>query len=194
MALPENELRQIRGKDIGYVFQDPVSSLNPVISIGDQISEAFLAHFSASRAEAAKRAKDFLAAVKIKDVDRVFHSFPHELSGGMNQRAMIAMVLIGNPKLLIADEPTTALDVSVEAEILRLLLEVQKEKTLSLLFITHNLGLAAAHAETIFVMQKGCVVEHLKKQNGRFELKENYTKKLFHAGLYASQPKSFINV
>ena len=194
MKLSGEELHKIRGKDISYIFQDPGSSLNPVIKVGEQVSEAYAAHFGASSREAFARTKEYLAAVKIKDIERVCASFPHELSGGMNQRVMIAMALIGAPKLLIADEPTTSLDVTVESDILKLLISVQKEKALSLLFITHDLALAAAYAETIYVMQKGCVVEHLKKRNGRFEPKEVYTKKLFTAGLLGLKPKSFIEV
>jgi ABC-type dipeptide/oligopeptide/nickel transport system ATPase component len=189
-----DEVRRIRGREIAYIFQDPVSSLNPVIKVGEQIAEAYSTHFAADRREAKKRSLDRLADVQIKDVERVYESFPHELSGGMNQRVMIAMALMGDPKLLIADEPTTALDVTTEGEILRLLSSIRQQKSLTMLFITHNLALASGYADTIHVMKGGRVLEHLKKQDGRFTVKETYTKKLFEAGVLSHTPKSFIEV
>ena len=194
LSAPEQEILNIRGKEISYIFQDPASSLNPVMRVGDQIKEAYLAHFESSSAMGEKKAKEMLGAVKIKDVNRVYHSFPHELSGGMKQRAMIAMALISGPRLLIADEPTTALDVMTEAEIMELLGAIQKERRLAVLFITHNLSLAAAFSRSIYVMEKGRVAEHLERGESGFSPAQAYTKKLFNAHFHHSNPKSLIGV
>jgi microcin C transport system ATP-binding protein len=194
MGSSEEELRRIRGRQITYIFQDPVSSLNPVIKVGEQIAEAYLTHFAAGPREARKRVMDRLAAVRISDTERVYESYPHELSGGMNQRVMIAMALMGDPRLLIADEPTTALDVTTESEILELLSSIRRERSLTILFITHNLALAASYADAIHVMKEGRVIECLKMQAGRFTVKEAYTRKLFSAGVLSLVPKSLIEV
>ena len=184
LNMPEKSLRQVRGGQIAYVFQDPSSSFNPVLKIGDQIAETYLAHFDGTARDAKAVASRQLETVRIKDVERVYDSFPHELSGGMKQRAMIAMALVGQPKLLIADEPTTALDVTIEFEILQLLASLQKEKGLTLLFITHNLRLAAKYSSVIHVMKKGKLVDG----------KDPYTKKLFSAALDGQTPKTLIKV
>ena len=170
-----------RGRGISYVFQDPASSLNPVLRVGRQIEEA------------GKNVLQALVAAQITDAARVAASFPHELSGGMKQRAMIAMALVSEPDLLIADEPTTALDVSVEFEIMELLARLRRERSLSVLFITHNLPLAMRYADTIHVMERGRVVESLIKRDGSFdEPRGPYTRRLFSAELLNQEPKSYI--
>ena len=193
MKLPEPQLSKIRGKEIAYVFQDPASSLNPLIRVGEQVKEAYLAHANEAEHSGVQKTKEMLESVHIRDVDRVYASYPHELSGGMKQRTMIAMALIGRVRLLIADEPTTALDASTEKEIINLLLKINREQSLSILFITHNLALAAAVSKKIYVMREGRIVEALDKENG-FQPQEAYTKKLFSAQLTHAKPKSIIEV
>ncbi|OGW82375.1 MAG: hypothetical protein A3C47_02315 [Omnitrophica bacterium RIFCSPHIGHO2_02_FULL_51_18] len=190
----ERELSGIRGRKIGCVFQDPASSLNPLMKIGGQLDETYRAHFCSSPKETRERSLAGLEAAKIKDPERVYRSYPHELSGGMKQRAMIAMALTPGPRFLIADEPTTALDGVTESEILQLLVNLKNEKSLTVLFITHNLPLAAAHADRIHVMQKGRLVETMKKEAEGFLPREVYSKRLFKAGFYGVNPKSFIEV
>ena len=143
LRLDENELTKIRGKEISYVFQDPASCFNPVLRVGRQISEAYIAHCGANPSKAKAATLEFLSAVQMKDAERVYRSYPHELSGGMRQRAMIAMALIASPGLLIADEPTSALDSGIENEILELLLKIKKERKFTVLFITHDMALAS---------------------------------------------------
>lgn len=159
LELDESSLVKARGKEIAYVFQEPSSFLNPVYTIGAQIVEAIMLHQELSRASARKQAIELLAMVKIAHPERVILDYPHQLSGGMNQRAFIAMALACKPKLLVADEPTTSLDVTVESEILNLLIELKQELGFSLLFITHNLSIAKRIAQRIYVMYKGKVVE-----------------------------------
>ncbi len=195
LVLSEAGLLEVRGSQIAYVFQDSASSLNPVMRVGEQIKEAYETHFKTTDAAARKRTLEVLEAVRMKDVERVYHSFPHQLSGGMRQRAMIAMALISEPRLLVADEPTTALDVSTEAEIMDLLLDLQRSRSLTVLFITHNLSLAAFASQFIYVMEKGCVVEGMKKEADGFRPRELYTTKLFNAQLGEHiKPKSLIEI
>jgi oligopeptide transport system ATP-binding protein len=155
----ESHLVKIRGKEIAYIFQEPSSFLNPVYSIGEQISEAIILHQGKSQKDALQEAAKLLESVKIKDPQRVLENYPHQLSGGMNQRAFIAMSLACKPKLLIADEPTTSLDVTIEAQILKLLMDLKQDFGFSLLFITHNLSIAKKIADRIYVMYRGQVVE-----------------------------------
>lgn len=194
LSCSESELLKIRGKEISYIFQDPASSLNPLMKVSEQLEEACLAHFQVSSEEAARRSLSALNDVKIKDVERVYRSYPHELSGGMKQRVMIAMALITEPRLLVADEPTTALDVMTEFEIMRLLVNLKKEKSLTVIFITHNLPLAMIHADSIGVMRKGRLIEMMKKEGGCFAPKEIYSKRLFSAGSFGVQPKTLIEI
>jgi len=180
-CLNENELIKIRGKDIAYIFQEPVSFLNPVYTIGNQIMETIRLHQHKNKKEAYEETINILKKVKIWEGRRVFQSYPHQLSGGMNQRAFIAMSLACQPKLLVADEPTTSLDVTVEAEILELLMELKKSLKFSLLFITHNLSLARKIADRIFVMYKGKVVEEADREE-LFKSPEHFhTKELINA-------------
>jgi peptide/nickel transport system ATP-binding protein len=159
LALPDDELRQIRGDDIAMIFQDPLSSLHPFYKVGYQLIEAVLMHRSVSKAAARDRAIDLLELVGIPDPHRRVDAYPHEFSGGMRQRAMIAMALANEPKLLIADEPTTALDVTVQAQILALLEDLQQRLGMAMIIITHDLGVVAEVADEIAVMYAGRIVE-----------------------------------
>ncbi|WP_454857709.1 ABC transporter ATP-binding protein [Rhizobium binxianense] len=159
VSLDEREMRRIRGDDIGMVFQEPMSSLNPVFTIGDQISEPIRIHRGADRKAAMDAAVALLESVGIPDARRRARQYPHELSGGMRQRATIAMALSCDPTLLIADEPTTALDVTIQAQILELLLKLQRERGMGMLFVTHNLGVVAEIAHRVAVMYAGRIVE-----------------------------------
>jgi peptide/nickel transport system ATP-binding protein len=159
VALPEDRLRAIRGNDIAMVFQDPLSSLHPLYKVGVQIVQAVRAHRDVSRAQARERAIELLGLVGIPDPGRRVDAYPHEFSGGMRQRAMIAMALVNEPKLLIADEPTTALDVTVQAQILALLERLQQELGMAIVIITHDLGVVAGMADEIAVMYAGRIVE-----------------------------------
>lgn len=161
LAAPERERRKLRGGRIAMILQDPKYSLNPVMSIGWQILETLRAHGTVGPKEARERALDMLAAVKIRDPHRVFDLYPHEVSGGMGQRAMIAMMLIANPELLIADEPTSALDVTVRLEVLKILDELVSNRGMGLIFISHDLRLVSAFCDRIIVMYAGRVVEEL---------------------------------
>lgn len=180
--LQPKEMLEIRGREIAYVFQDPGSSLDPVFRVGEQVAETCIAHFRMTKREAREKALAALAAVHMPDPERVYRSFPHELSGGMKQRAMLASALIAGPRLLIADEPTTALDAVTERDILLLLKQLQSEKKLSVLFITHRLELATHLSDAVYVMQKGVVVERLSRETG-FEAHHDYSKKLWNASL-----------
>ena len=160
LALSEEEIRKIRGGRIAMVFQEPSTSLNPVFTIGAQIEEVIALHQPAlGRKERTETAVESLRRVQIPDPVRVARSFPHELSGGMKQRAMIAMALSGRPEILIADEPTTALDLTVQAQVLDLLVRLQEELGMSLILITHDIGIIAEMVESVVVMKGGKVVE-----------------------------------
>jgi ABC-type dipeptide/oligopeptide/nickel transport system ATPase component len=159
LRLSPQELRDIRGRKISYIFQEPASSLNPVFTVGEQIAEALLIHKMADKKNVKTLAIDSLKEARLPDAERVFSSYPHQLSGGMKQRAMIAMAVSTRPRLLIADEPTTALDVDTEAEILELLLLLRKELSLSVLLITHNMRIVRQVADQIAIMYEGRIVE-----------------------------------
>jgi peptide/nickel transport system ATP-binding protein len=170
-------LRTLRGGRISMVMQDPKYSLNPVMTVGEQIVEAYRAHARASRAEARDRSLAMLEAVKMRDPTRVFSLYPHEMSGGMGQRAMIAMMLVTDPDLLIADEPTSALDVTVSMEVLRILDELVSERGMGLIFISHDLKLVSSFCNRVLVMYAGRVVEELEARNLR-DAKHPYTQGL----------------
>jgi oligopeptide/dipeptide ABC transporter ATP-binding protein len=159
LELSERDMRAIRGAEIGFIFQEPMTALNPVYTIGDQIVEALLVHRKASRSAARAKAIELLDAVKIPDPARRLRDYPHLLSGGMRQRVLIAIALACQPLLLIADEPTTALDVTIQAEILDLLREMKDTFHLALMLITHDLGVVAGHADRVAVMYAGRIVE-----------------------------------
>jgi len=177
----ERDLVKIRGKEIAYIFQEPTSFLNPVYAIGEQISEAIILHQGKSRKDALQEAAKLLESVKIKDPQRILESYPHQLSGGMNQRAFIAMSLACKPKLLIADEPTTSLDVTIETEILKLLMDLKRDFGFSLLFITHNLSIAKKIADRIYVMFRGEVVEEGTMQSIFVSPRHFHTRELIAA-------------
>jgi peptide/nickel transport system ATP-binding protein len=159
LAAPNETVRRLRGKAMSMIFQDPMSALHPFYTIGDQIAEAWSLYNEGSKEDGIKRAKEMLDLVGIPDAGKRVHEFPHQFSGGMRQRVMIAMALVNNPSLLIADEPTTALDVTVQSQILRLLSDLQKEFNMAVILITHDLGVVAEVADRVSVMYSGRVVE-----------------------------------
>ena len=159
LELPEEEMQRIRGEKISMIFQEPMTSLNPAFTVGDQIAEVFRFHRRMSKAEAWEKAVEELRRVEIPDPGRRAGSYPHELSGGMRQRAMIAIALACRPSILIADEPTTALDVTIQAQILKLIAQLQGEIGMSVMLITHNLGVVASLAQRVAVMYAGRIVE-----------------------------------
>ncbi len=184
LELSEADMRSIRGNDIAMIFQEPMTSLNPVFTIGYQISEALRLHREASRAEAKSLSIDLLRKVKIPSPEQRYREYPHQLSGGMKQRAMIAMAISCNPKLLIADEPTTALDVTIQAQILDLLMELRDEFNMSTLLITHDLGIVAETTDDVAVMYAGQIVEYTTTHILFSNPKHPYT-----VGLFGSLPK-----
>lgn len=189
LELPEAKMRQFRGGDIAMIFQEPMTSLNPVFTIGEQIAEALRLHRQLSRKEANLETLSLLKAVQIKDPLRVQKSYPHQLSGGMKQRAMIAMALAGKPRLLIADEPTTALDVSTQLQILELLKKLQAEYQMAILFITHDLAVAKKMGDKVGIMHNGHLVEQGDINEVLSAPKDPYTMRLLKAkpSIYKSQ-------
>jgi len=159
LHLPEKEMRNVRGNDISMIFQEPMTSLNPIFTVGDQISEAIVLHQNKTSAEAREQALGLLKEVAIPSPETRIDQYPHELSGGMKQRVMIAIAIACRPSLLIADEPTTALDVTIQAQILNLLSSLKQETRMSILLITHNLGIVAQFADRVAVMYAGKIVE-----------------------------------
>ena len=159
LALPKSELRKIRGKAVSMIFQEPMTSLNPVFTVGDQIQEAILLHQDVSKVEARKRCLEMMDLVGIPDIKQRIDYYPHQMSGGLRQRIMIAMALSCRPKLLIADEPTTALDVTIQAQILDLIKRLQKQLQMSMIIITHDFGVIAEVADDVAVMYAGKIVE-----------------------------------
>lgn len=159
MELPEEDMQKIRGEKISMIFQEPMTSLNPAFTVGDQISEVFRFHRQMAKSEAWEKAVEELRRVEIPDPGKRASSYPHELSGGMRQRTMIAIALACRPRILIADEPTTALDVTIQAQILKLIAQLQSEIGMSVMLITHNLGIVASLAQRVAVMYAGRIVE-----------------------------------
>ncbi|GGA22934.1 ABC transporter ATP-binding protein [Psychrobacillus lasiicapitis] len=175
LHLKEKELRNLRGNDIAMIFQDPMSSLNPIFKIGTQLMEAIRTHQNINRAEAKKKAIVLLKDVGISDPERRMNDYPHQLSGGMRQRVMIAIALAGKPKILIADEPTTALDVTIQAQILDLMKDIQKKYGTAIIIITHDLGVVAQLADKIVVMYSGRIVEEGKTEDIFYHTAMPYT-------------------
>ena len=182
--MSEKEMRKIRGNEVSIIFQDPMTSLNPVYTIGNQITEVIRLHTGKSKKEAYDRAKELLELVGINEPTKRLKQYPHELSGGMRQRVMIAIALACEPKLLIADEPTTALDVTIQAQILERMQELRLKLGMSIIMITHDLGVVASMCERIAVMYAGHIVEYGTADEIFYEPKHEYTK-----GLINSIPK-----
>ena len=182
--MSEKEMRKIRGNEVSIIFQDPMTRLNPVYTIGNQITEVIRLHTGKSKKEAYDRAKELLELVGINEPTKRLKQYPHELSGGMRQRVMIAIALACEPKLLIADEPTTALDVTIQAQILELMQELRQKLGMSIIMITHDLGVVASMCERIAVMYAGHIVEYGTADEIFYEPKHEYTK-----GLINSIPK-----
>ena len=159
LSLREGEMRRVRGGEVSMIFQDPLTSLNPVFTIGDQIIEGILQHSELSKSDARRQAAELLTQVGLGEGERLLRQYPHQLSGGMRQRVMIAIALSSNPQVLIADEPTTALDVTVQAQIVDLLKRLARERGMGVIFVTHDLALVAKMADTVCVMYAGEVVE-----------------------------------
>lgn len=181
LKMNEKELRKIRGTEIGFIFQDPMTSLNPTMKIGKQIEEVFIKNKEMSHAEKKQKAMEILRLVGISDEERRYNQYPHELSGGMKQRVMIAIALVGKPSIVIADEPTTSLDVTIEAQILDLLKELQKTTGTSIIMITHDLGVIAKLCDRVLVMYGGKVVEKGLVNEIFYDTAHPYTKGLMQS-------------
>jgi len=183
LSADNRQMREIRGRRISMVMQDPKFSLNPVMKVGHQVAEAYRTHARVASGEAKRRAIEMLAAVRIRDPERVFEAYPHEVSGGMGQRVMIAMMLIPDPDLLIADEPTSALDVTVQLQILAILDDLVSERGMGLIFISHDLNLVASFCDRVMIMYAGQVMEILDARDLN-QAKHPYTR-----GLLSCLPK-----
>ncbi|OGQ25189.1 MAG: peptide ABC transporter ATP-binding protein [Deltaproteobacteria bacterium RIFCSPHIGHO2_02_FULL_60_17] len=189
LALDEEEMRKIRGAEIAMIFQEPMSSLNPVLTIGRQITETLEAHHPVSGEEAKRRALDLLRLVGIPDPAQRFSDYPHQLSGGMRQRVMIAIAVSCGPKLILADEPTTALDVTIQAQILELLRGLSQEFGLAMIIITHNLGVVARYADRVHVMYAGKIIESASAREIYQNPRHPYTLGLLHSVPRLDQPR-----
>ena len=189
----EKEMERVRGNEISMIFQEPMTSLNPVFTIGDQIMEAIILHQGLDKREARKRAIEMLDRVKIPSPEKRIDSYPHQLSGGMRQRAMIAMALSCQPKLLIADEPTTALDVTIQAQVLQLLKEIQREMGMSVMLITHDLGVVAEIADRMAVMYAGRIFEYGPIEAIFSKMRNPYTQGLMHSIPQLTEKKKRLN-
>lgn len=174
-TMSENELRKIRGIEIGFIFQDPMTSLNPTMKVGKQIEEIFVQRNIYNKKQLKEKALEILKLVGISDGERRYNQYPHELSGGMKQRVMIAIALVGNPSIIIADEPTTSLDVTIEAQILDLLKDLQKKFNTSIILITHDLGVIAKMCDRVLVMYGGKIVERGMLDDVFYNTKHPYT-------------------
>ena len=174
-------LRRIQGKKIGVVFQEPMSAMDPLMRVGEQVGEVLRIHTDLSKEERKRRVLQAMESVELQDQEAVYHKYPHELSGGMLQRAMIAAAIVIEPELLLLDEPTTALDVTIQAQILELLKKLNRERGISMLFISHNLNVVRKLCSRVAVMQKGVLVEVGNTEDVFFHPQHPYTKKLIEA-------------
>ena len=193
LKVSEKAMRQVRGHKISMIMQDPKFSLNPVMRIGDQICEAYRLHAKASKKEAKIKTLDMLEKVLIRDPERVFRSYPHEMSGGMGQRIMIAMMLIPDPKILIADEPTSALDVTVQKEVLEIMDDLVRERGMGLIFISHDLNVVSAFCDRVLIMYAGRIVETCRADK-LHEAKHPYTIGLLNSIPQLEQPVDHLEV
>ena len=193
LQLEEKEMERVRGNDISMIFQEPMTSLNPVFTIGDQIMEAIVLHQGLDKTEARKRAIEMLNRVKIPSPEKRIDSYPHQLSGGMRQRAMIAMALSCQPKLLIADEPTTALDVTIQDQVLQLLKEIQSDMGMSVMLITHDLGVVAEIADRVVVMYAGRIFEYGPIEAIFGKMRNPYTRGLMRSIPQLTEKKNRLN-
>jgi peptide/nickel transport system ATP-binding protein len=182
-SIPEFLMQKIRGKSIAMIFQEPMTALNPVMTIGEQVAEVIDLHLDLKGLAIKEKVVELFEEVALKDPQERYHWYPHQLSGGQKQRVMIAMALACEPELLIADEPTTALDVTIQAQVLSLLKEIQKKRTLSILFITHDMGVVAQMADRIAVMRHGELLELAKKEEFFKHPKHPYTQALLRDSL-----------
>ncbi|MBQ0807622.1 MAG: ABC transporter ATP-binding protein, partial [Porticoccus sp.] len=183
-------LQQIRGNDIAIIFQDPMTCLNPYLTVGEQLIEPLIYHHSSSRKEATQRAIEILGEVGIVEPEKRINSYPHEFSGGMRQRVMIAMALITEPKLLICDEPTTALDVTIQAQILDLVKALQLKRNIAVIFISHDLAVVAGVADKVAVMKDGLIVEQGSVDDIFYNTQHEYTKKLLASIPEGAKPET----
>ncbi|MGN0406114.1 MAG: ABC transporter ATP-binding protein [Bariatricus sp.] len=181
LKMSKKEIRKIRGTEIGFVFQDPMTSLNPTMKVGAQIEEVFLGRTDVTKKEVKEKALDIMRLVGISDVEKRYKQYPHELSGGMKQRVMIAIALVSRPSLIICDEPTTSLDVTIEAQILDLLLELREKLGTSIIMITHDLGVIARLCDRVIVMYGGKIVERGTVEEIFYDTAHPYTKGLMNS-------------
>ncbi len=193
LSKTEQEMRAVRGQRISMVMQDPKFSLNPVMTIGDQIMEAYSLHAKATKSDAKDKAMEMLKAVTIRDPDRVFRAYPHEMSGGMGQRVMIAMMLAPDPEILIADEPTSALDVSVQGQVLSIMDRLVEERGMGLIFISHDLNLVSSFCDRVLIMYAGRVVETCRADK-LHEAQHPYTRGLLNSLPRLDQPRDRLEV
>jgi peptide/nickel transport system ATP-binding protein len=193
LSLAEPQLRALRGKEIAMIFQEPMTSLNPVFTIEEQIDETLAAHTSLNAQERKERCRALLESVRIADIPQVLQEYPHRLSGGMRQRAMIAMAVACNPQLLIADEPTTALDVTIQAQVLMVMRDLKERLGMSIMLITHDLGVVAEQADRVSVMYAGCLVEVAPVRALFAEPLHPYTQGLMKASPRVGSKENFRN-
>ncbi len=193
MAKTEKQMRKVRGQRISMVMQDPKFSLNPVMTVGEQIMEAYTLHASASKGAAKEKALEMLRAVTIRDPERVFRAYPHEMSGGMGQRVMIAMMLAPDPEILIADEPTSALDVSVQGQVLSIMDKLVEERGMGLILISHDLNLVSSFCDRVLIMYAGRVVETCRA-NQLHQAQHPYTRGLLNSLPRLDQPRRRLDV
>ncbi len=196
LDMPDEELRALRGGEIGFVFQDPMTSLNPVFTVGFQLVEPLREHLKLSKKEAKKRAAELLTLVGIPSAAERLNDFPHQFSGGMRQRVMIAMALACDPKVLIADEPTTALDVTIQAQILELVKDLRRDLGMGIIWITHDLGVVAGIADRVMVMYGGQVVEHAETKELFRSPRHPYTRALMETipALEGERPERLLSI
>ncbi len=194
LACSEREMRSVRGRSIGAIFQEPMSSLNPTMRVGDQIAEVRRLHFRENRKVALQRARELLDRVGIPNAEKRLASYPHELSGGMQQRVMIASAIACDPELVLADEPTTALDVTIQAEILELLRDLRREQGIAVLLVTHDLGVVADFCDRVVAMYAGAVVERSDVERLFGQPAHPYTRALLDAVPHTGRPRTVLPV